>query len=172
MREGLPLPSCLQGSLGSHQVEQLHLITATGRQLDEEPLKDALGLIAKRRAQQAQAGCRFLTQLPQQLTAAPRKHQGGKKHKDNRSNVRHAKTNQIRKMSGSRYKHKSGTTKRKEKGSKKTKLAKPDSYFVRPNPIPLKDKPDSVYTDSYMILTLSKLPTMLPASWLVLPSVP
>lgn len=79
VREGLPLPGRLQGSLGSHQVEQLHLVAATGRQLDEEPLEDALGLVAERRAQQAHAGRGFLTQLPQQLTAAPRKHQGGKK---------------------------------------------------------------------------------------------
>lgn len=79
VREGLPLPGRLQGSLGSHQVEQLHLVAATGRQLDEEPLEDALGLVAERRAQQAHAGRRFLTQLPQQLTAAPRKHRGGKK---------------------------------------------------------------------------------------------
>lgn len=77
MREGLPLPGRLEGSLGSHQVEQLHLVTATRGQLDKQPLEDALGLVAERRTQQAHAGRCFLTELPQQLTAAPREHRGG-----------------------------------------------------------------------------------------------
>lgn len=69
MREGLPLPSSLQSALCCHQVQQLYLITTACIELDKEPLEDALSLVAKHGAKEAQASCCILAQLPQQLTA-------------------------------------------------------------------------------------------------------
>lgn len=70
MREGLPLSGSLQSALRRHQVQQLHLVTTARGELEEEPLEDALGLVAEHRAEETQTGRGVLTQLPQQLAAA------------------------------------------------------------------------------------------------------
>ena len=62
-REGLLLPHHLQGLVGGHQVQELDLVLGGGADLEEDPLKDPLGLVAERGAQQAQASSRLLTQL-------------------------------------------------------------------------------------------------------------
>jgi len=71
--EGLPLASCLQSPVRGDQIQKLDLVAAAAAELQEEPLEDALGLVADGATQQPQAGRRLLSHLPQQLTAAKKR---------------------------------------------------------------------------------------------------
>lgn len=70
MGERLSLSGGLQRALRCHQIQQLDLVPAARGELEEEPLEDALGLVAEHRAEEPQTRGGVLPQLPQQLTAA------------------------------------------------------------------------------------------------------